>query len=51
MRTELPTSPHIGFFEGFGARRARLIGHAVDALGVAGILATGIIAVLVWWPS
>lgn len=51
MRTELPTPPHVGFFEGFGLRRARRLAAARDALGIAGLLVTAIIAVIVWWPS
>lgn len=45
----LPT--HIGFFEGARHRRARRIASARDALGVVGLLATAILAVLVGWPS
>lgn len=51
MRTELPIPPHVGFFDGIGLRRARRLAAARDALGIAGLLVTAIVAVLVAWPS
>ncbi|MFN3549255.1 MAG: hypothetical protein ACK4U0_17345 [Mesorhizobium sp.] len=51
MRTELPIPPHIGFFEGFGLRRARRLAAARDAIGIAGLIVTAILAILVAWPS
>lgn len=51
MRTELPIPIHIGFFEGFGSRRARMIGRVRDAACITGGIVTAILTILIAWPS
>ena len=47
----LPFPVHCGDFDGTRKTRARRLEAAVDLAGIAGLIVTAILAVLVGWPS